>query len=127
MAGVFGDDINDRDGFLRLLEHTRALHARLPINHRDDAVMVKVGEQLESIASWTKDGGTPSRSARATIVMGQLVSRGYENTLDREILALRDHLVDLTNYLRYWPSDDIAANDDNFDYVLNYDEVGYDE
>ncbi|MBL4684277.1 MAG: hypothetical protein JKY37_06790 [Nannocystaceae bacterium] len=115
MAGIFGDEISSRGDFQRELEVALQQHENAPKEHRNDAVIVRVGRQLRAIAGWTKDGGEPTKAERKSITMGVELHREYEYTDDDFLYNFHQCVSGVSNYVRHWPTDEDAADADNFD------------
>ncbi|MBL4684276.1 MAG: hypothetical protein JKY37_06785 [Nannocystaceae bacterium] len=117
MAGIFGNEINNRSDFQRELELAREQHRNLPDRLLSEPVIVAVGKQLDAIASWTHDGATPSVENRRLVVMGFQLQQEHDATCDASIYAFYKRVSGLNLYVTYWPSDEIAANENNDDWV----------
>jgi hypothetical protein len=117
MAGLFGDDVNNRSDFLRKLpevtEACRRLVKRLP---HEDALQAVLA-QLQAIELWTAHGRTPTQRERASLDMALRMFREYEMTDDVEIFRLRDGVSVLHSYVEHWPSDAIAGDANNNAYL----------
>jgi hypothetical protein len=117
MAGIFGDEINSRADFFRLLGDARRLVAKILARRRNDTTLGSVQTQLEAIEQWTGNGRTPTPDERGRIGMGLRMSREMADESDPEIQELTRLATVLNNYFEYWP-DDAAAQDPDNDYLL---------
>ncbi len=121
MAGIFGDEINNREDFFRELRLALEQHENLPVKYRTDPTIVAVGRQLEAISNWTRDGKTPSRADRRLVVMGYQMHRAYENTDDSHIYDFQQCLDGVNSYIKFWPTDVVASDENNDAYI--YDDL----
>jgi hypothetical protein len=117
MAGIFGDDVNNRADFFRKLSEVtdacRRLIKRLPHEDTLQAVLA----QLQAIEVWTAHGRTPTERERGSLDMALRMFREYEMTDDVEIFELRGGVSAVHSYVEHWPSDAIAADSDNDRYL----------
>jgi hypothetical protein len=116
MAGIFGDINNRADFFRKLAEATtscRRLIARFP----RDLTLQSVLLQLETIAAWTGHGRVPSQLERKSLDLSLRMFREYETTDDDEIATLSNSSSMIHSYVEQWPSDVIASDPTNSQYL----------
>lgn len=117
MAGIFGDDINDRAQFFEQLALAEHECSALIQKHPDEEELVAVQRQLQAIRAWTHQGRTPTVKERESLDMGLRLFREYEMTDDDELAVFRDRISVLHSYLEAWPTDRVAADPNNDDYL----------
>jgi hypothetical protein len=117
MAGIFGDDINSRRDFFAELEIAHVTCRELIDSHPDEDTLISVRLQLDAISQWTANGRTPTPAERESIDMGIRVFREYEATLDAGLEKFRDRISTLHSYIKFWPTDEIAADENNDEYL----------
>lgn len=113
MAGIFGDEINNRSDFFRELARAKRLAQGLIARFPNDVNFRAVLTQIEAIEQWTANGRTPTKDERAKIGMGPRLHREYEVTSDPEILELKDVASGANNYFDHWPDDATASDPKN--------------
>lgn len=117
MAGIFGDEINSRADFLREISRAHALVNHVLQSRRGDSVLIAVKTQIEAIQNWTANGRQPTKDEQGRIGMGYRMYREFEGDPDPEIQELRQLVMGIDNYFKYWPSDKDASDEDN-DHLL---------
>jgi hypothetical protein len=113
MAGIFGDEISSRADFFRLLDEARKMVAALLPRWRNEDSLSSVGVQLDAIKQWTANGRTPAPDERSKIGMGLRMTREFGEERDPEIQQLRQAVMSLDHYVKYWPDDATASDPDN--------------
>jgi hypothetical protein len=113
MAGIFGDEINNRSDFFRELARAKRLAQSLIGRFPNDVNFRAVLTQIEAIEQWTANGRTPTSDERSKIGMGLRLHREYEVTNDAEILELKDVASGVNNYFDHWPDDTVASDPKN--------------
>jgi 2-C-methyl-D-erythritol 4-phosphate cytidylyltransferase len=117
MAGIFGDEINNRREFFEQLELALDRCRQLIAAYPEEDTLVSVQMQLEAIRTWTTHGRTPMLSERESLDMSLRMFREYEMTDDVSIFEFRDLISGLHSYVEQWPDDDVAADPRNPDYL----------
>jgi site-specific recombinase XerD len=117
MAGIFGDRINSRREFFSELAIAQASCRLLIEKYPEDATLVSVRLQLDAISQWTDNGRTPTADERESIDMGIRVFREYETTDDADLESFSRRVSVLHSYVKFWPTDKVAADDDNDEYL----------
>jgi hypothetical protein len=117
MAGVFGDDINDRTDFFRELARAKRLVQSVLKRYSGDPTLQSILVQLEAIEQWVANGRTPTDAERAKIGMATRMSREFDGPIDPEIFELKQVVLGVDPYFRYWPDDATARDPNNFDYL----------
>jgi hypothetical protein len=117
MAGVFGDTINSRSDFFRELGRAQQLAMNVLKRFTNDPSLQAVQTQLQAIERWTAAGRTPTEDERGKIGMGVRMSREFGGQVDREIFELKQVVLGVDAYFRYWPDDTTASDPDNFAYL----------
>jgi len=117
MAGIFGNDINNRAEFFQQLDRAIAECARLIQRLPDEDTLQSVALQLAAVRRFTQGGRTPRQSERESLDMALRMFREYEMTDDVEIHRFRGMISGIHNYVDYWPSDDVASDPNNDDYL----------
>jgi hypothetical protein len=118
MAGVFGDEINNRSEFLAVLPQARTLAEMILTRQPHERAIESVLRQLRAVEAWTVGGRVPTEDERKSLNMSLRMLREYEVTDDVEIYRLRHLVGSLHSYVEYWPVDDLAADPRNFDYLV---------
>jgi hypothetical protein len=70
MAGIFGDQINDREQFFEQLSVAERRCKELIQLHPEEDELVSVQRQFEAIRPWTDGGRRPTASERKSLDMG---------------------------------------------------------
>jgi hypothetical protein len=114
MAGVYGE-IDSRAGFHRVLREATEIAQRVLAPHPENAVMARIGRELEAMKRWTDNGREPTESERKSIDVGLIAVRELSGATD-DVGDLADKLSSLNNYFEDWPTDAEAASatDDEF-------------
>jgi hypothetical protein len=113
MAGIFGDEINSRADFFKVLNAARRNAAAALRKMPQDPTLNSVSRQLEAIERWTANGRSPSPDERNSVALGLRMSREFEGFDDDDIDELTERAVAIQNYFRHWPEDAIAGAPDN--------------
>jgi hypothetical protein len=117
MAGVFGDDINNRIDFFQELARAKRQVQQLLTRYSKDPTLQSVLTQLEAIEQWTASGRTPTDAERGKIGMATRMTREFDGPVDPEIFELKKTVLGVDPYFRYWPDDTTASDPSNFDYL----------
>jgi hypothetical protein len=117
MAGIFGDDINDRSDFFRELARAKQVALRVLKRFSGDPSLQAIFTQLEAIEQWTANGRTPTDDERGKVGMAIRMLREFEGPIDPEIFELKKLVLGVDPYFRYWPDDATASDPNNFDYL----------
>lgn len=117
MAGIFGDEINNRRDFFEQFELALDRCRELILAHPEELTLISVQMQLEAVRVWTTHGRTPTLSERESLDMSLRMFREYEMTDDVEIFRFRDLISGIHSYVEEWPDDDVAADPKNPDYL----------
>lgn len=117
MTGVFGDNINNRSDFFRELARAKKLAEDVLKRFGGDPSLQAVHTQLEAIEQWTANGRTPTDDERGEIGMAIRMIREFSGPVDPEIFALKEVVLGVDPYFRYWPDDKTASDPKNFDYL----------
>jgi hypothetical protein len=114
------DKINSRRDFFAELEIAHVTCRELIDLHPDEDTLISVrlsSAQLDAISQWTANGRTPTPDERESIDMGIRVIREYEATLDAGLEKFRDRISTLHSYIKFWPTDEVAADENNDEYL----------
>jgi hypothetical protein len=112
MAGIFGDSIDSRSDFFRVLAHAQRTATSALRRMPADPTLNSVKRQLDAIEQWTANGRTPTEGERNSVGLGLRMLREFEGFDDEDVAALTDAATSIQNYVRHWP-DDAAARDPN--------------
>ena len=115
MSGVYGA-INSRDDFFATLDRTLHEAQKYYVAQPGDTAQVKILAQLKAMKQMTAGGRTPTETERASIDIGLIAVREFEETNDPDLAQFAQDLGILNNYFEDWPTDEQAANatDDDF-------------
>ncbi len=117
MAGIFGDQINNREQFFEQLSVAEKKSKELLQLHPGEDELVAVQRQFEAIRRWTDGGRRPTAKERESLDMGLRMFREYETTDDDALAEFRDLVSILHSYMETWPTDRVAADPDNDEYL----------
>jgi len=117
MAGIFGDEINNREQFFEQLGAAEKKCKELIHLHPEEDELVAVQRQFEAIRRWTDGGRRPTASERKSLDMGLRMFREYETTEDDALAEFRDSVSILQSYMEAWPTDRVAADPNNDEYL----------
>jgi hypothetical protein len=114
MAGVYGT-INSRKDFHRVLREATDITRQLLGVSPSDAVVGRIGRELEAMKNWSESGRQPTESERHSIHVGLIGVREFDGATG-QVADLAGKLSELNNYFEDWPSDHQAATatDDDF-------------
>ncbi len=113
MGGVYGE-INSRADFDVCLQKALREGKAFLVQRPGDPAIEPIVQQLEAVATWSANGGKPTKDQRSSIDIGVRASRELE--ADPETYSWNQDLYALDSYIEDWPSDEKAANatDDDF-------------
>jgi hypothetical protein len=118
MAGLFGSDINNKQDFLKQLETALAECPALIARHPQEDTLRSVQLQLEAIKKWIANDRQPTLEERKSLNMAQRMFREYEMTDEIDISQFRDRISSIHSYVRYWPTDRVANDENNDEYLF---------
>jgi hypothetical protein len=119
MAGVFGDTINNKQEFLAefeiALRECPALIARYP----REGTLRSVQLQLNAIKKWIANERQPTLEERKSLDMAQRMFREYETAREVDILDFSDLIAGVHAYVKFWPTDRVASDENNSEYLFH--------
>lgn len=117
MAGVFGDQIDNRSDFFRELARAKRIAQNVLKRFSGDPSLQSILTQLEAIEQWTANDRTPTEDERGKIGVAIRMIREFDGPVDPEIFELKKVVLGVDPYFRYWPDDATASDPNNFDYL----------
>ncbi|MFZ5892266.1 MAG: hypothetical protein ACOY0T_14505 [Myxococcota bacterium] len=117
MAGIFGDEINNRREFFEQLDLAERTCLDLVRRHPNEDALLAVQAQLAAVHFWTAHGRTPRVAERKSLDMALRMFREYEMTEDVEIAEFRGIVSGIHSYVEFWPTDAIASDPKNDQYL----------
>ncbi len=122
MAGSF-EQINSRVDFFSELKRARDLcNHLLQTSRKEHPILQSVKMQLEFLLELQRLGRVPTRKERKSITMGTMMYREFEDDWDEDVQGFRDLVMLLGMYIKFWPSDTLAADPNNEDKIDWYKE-----
>jgi hypothetical protein len=118
MAGIFGDEINNRKQFFEQLSSAIQFGASLVERLPQERMLKVVAKQLKAIQGWTAGARQPTLEERKSIHMGLQMFREYETTDDDDLRSFSSQVGTLDTYFIFWPDDKTAADPNNDDYLF---------
>jgi hypothetical protein len=119
MAGVFGDTINNKQEFLEQFEIALRECPVLIARHPHEATLRSVQLQLNAIKKWIANDRQPTLEERKSLDMAQRMFREYEMTDEIDISQFRDLISGIHSYVKFWPTDRVASDENNDEYLIH--------
>lgn len=114
MAGIFGDTINSREDFFAELNRALELVDKVLGKAKSDPTIQSVKQQLLFMKKCSADGREPTIEERWSVDAALRLQREYEVIDDwDDLYDLKEIVEGLENYFNYWPSDELAADEEN--------------